>query len=619
MLLAAGWGLGYLIDTFDWKRLTTSNGLLAVLLIPVLIAASAGVLSGLMGSNLPFQGNTLEQLQATSRFIISLIATLMSAVGILYLLRDWRPALILQLATAAFFTLLTVLTARAAYRASYINYDQATEYLVYAHAARGPKDALDQIEEISRRVSGGKDIMVAYSNDGLYPYWWYLRDYPNHRWFQDNVTRDLRDYPIIIAGEDVFSKIDSLVAESYIRYDYMRLWWPNQDYMNLTWERIWGAIRDPNMRAAIFDIWLNRDYTEYARLTSKQKEFDLETWSPGAQMRLYIRKDIIAQIWNYGASPAVPSAEEIDPYEQNMVELETRMVIGSTGSSLGQLQAPRGIKVAPDGSIYVADSKNHRIQQFSPNGDALRAWGSFADQASGDAPGGTFNEPWDVAVGPDGSVYVSDTWNHRVQKFTGSGEFISMWGYFGQGEAPEAFWGPRGLGVDADGRVYVMDTGNDRVVVFDAEGNFISQFGTEGFDRGQLDEPVGIAIDQQDGKVFISDTWNQRIQVFVSSANAQIFTPVLSWDVKAWLGESLENKPFLALSPVNDHLFIVDPEASRVLEFTQEGDFVRGWGDYSDGADGFGLASGVAVTQDGQVWVSDGANNRLLLFEPPLE
>ena len=619
MLLTTGWALGYLIDTIEWKRIASLSSLLAILLLPVLLAAAAGALGSLLGINPPFQGSTLEQLQATSRFIVSVVAAIASAGGILYLLNTWRFGQIISLASLVLFSALAVLTARAAYRASYINYDQATEYLVYAHAARGPKDALAQIEEISRRTVGGKDIKVAYSNDGLYPYWWYLRDYPNHNWFQDKPTRDLRDYPVIIAGEDVFSKIEPLVADSYIQYDYMRLWWPNQEYFNLTWERVWGAISDPQMRSAVFNIWLNRDYSAYAKLNGKEKEFDLETWSPGARMRVYIRKDIIAQIWDYGASPAMPTEEDIDPYAANMISLPPQQVIGSAGTAPGQFQAPRGLRVASDGSLYVADSKNHRIQHLSANGEVLQTWGAFADRSAGDAPGGTFNEPWDVALGPDGSVYVSDTWNHRVQKFTATGEFINMWGYFGQGEAPDAFWGPRGLGIDRDGRVYVMDTGNDRVVVFDADGNFVTEFGTEGFDKGQLDEPVGIAIDQTDGKVFISDTWNQRIQVFIPSAGAQIFTPVLSWDVKAWLGETLENKPFLAVSPVNGNLFVLDPEGPRVLEFTQNGEYVRGWGDLNTGAQAFGLISGISITADGQVWVSDSANNTLMLFSPPLQ
>lgn len=617
MLLTAGWALGYLVDTIDWKRVANMSGLLAVLLLPVLLASTANALGSLLGATPPFQGNNLDQLQATSRFLVSVVAAVASAGGILYFLRDWRSGQIMSLAGLVLFGLLAVLTARAAYRASYITYDQATEYLVYAHAARGPKEAMVQIEEISRRITGGKDLKVAYSNDGLYPYWWYLRDYPNHKWYQDKPTRELRDYPVIIAGEDVFAKIEPLVEGSYIRYDYMRLWWPNQDYFNLTWDRFWGAVTNPQMRAAIFDIWLNRDYSAYARLVGKEREFSLETWSPGARMRLYIRKDVIAQIWNYGASPVLPSEQDIDPYAANMISLPPIRVIGSSGSAPGQFQAPRGMRVAPDGSLYVADSKNHRIQHLSASGEVLQTWGAFADRSAGDAPGGTFYEPWDVAVGPDGSVYVSDTWNHRVQKFTASGQFVSMWGYFGQGEAPEAFWGPRGLGIDRSGRVYVMDTGNDRVVVFDPDGNYIAQFGTEGFDRGQLDEPTGIAIDQNTGKVFIADTWNQRIQVFIPSAGAQLFTPVLTWDMKAWLGESLENKPFLAVSPVSGNLFVLDPEGPRVLEFTQEGEYRRGWGDLNTGAQAFGLVSGIAFTPEGQVWIVDSANNRLMLFDLP--
>ncbi len=87
---------------------------------------------------------------------------------------------------------------------------------------------------------------------------------------------------------------------------------------------------------------------------------------------------------------------------------------------------------------------------------------------------GTFNEPWGIAVGPDGSVYVTDTWNHRIEKFTAAGKFITAWGIFGQGETPDSFYGPRGLAVDAEGRVYVTDTGNKRIVVFDSNGNFIT-------------------------------------------------------------------------------------------------------------------------------------------------
>lgn len=616
MLLTTGWGLGFLVDRIDWKRLATMSGLIAVLL-PVLVASMAGTFNPLLAGPLPFQGNTLDQLQATSRFIVSLIVVFASAAGILYLLRDWHGRQLAHLAAVTTFSVLAVLTARAAYMASFINYDRATEYLVYAHAARGPKDILAQVEEISRRTTGGKNIRVAYSNDGLYPYWWYLRDYPNKFWYQDKPTRELRDYPIVIAGEDVFNKIDPVVGANFIRYDYMRLWWPNQDYFNLSWQRIWGAISDPQMRSAVFKIWLNRDYRDYARLTNKEKQFSLEDWNPGAKIRLYIRKDIVGQIWNYGATPSSVSAEQLDPYAGKLIDLPALQVLGGTGAQPGQFNAPRGIKVAPDGSIYVADSRNHRVQHLSATGEVLHIWGYFADRSKGEAPGGSFYEPWDVAVAADGSVFVSDTWNHRIQKFTPNGQFIKAWGYFGQGEAPDAFWGPRGLEIDAQGRLYVMDTGNNRVVIFDQDGNYLSQFGSAGMDRGQFSEPVDLAIDLASGNVFITDAWNQRIQSFVPGPDAQFFTAVKLWDIVGWAGQSLDNKPYIAISPTTGHLFVTDPEAPRVLEFDQQGEFIRGWGQYSASSDGFGLASGVAVAPDGDVWISDGANNLLLRFRMP--
>jgi sugar lactone lactonase YvrE len=333
-------------------------------------------------------------------------------------------------------------------------------------------------------------------------------------------------------------------------------------------------------------------------------------------MRFYIRKDIAAQIWDYGVAPApVDQSVQTDPYEGLILSLSPDIRLGMQGSGAGQLNAPRGLAVAPDGSIYVADSKNHRIQRFSPDGEVLNTWGSFADILTGTAPGGTFSEPWGVAVDQDGYVYAADTWNHRIQKFSATGEFVTMWGYFGQGEAPDAFWGPRDVKVDEQGRVYVTDTGNKRVVIFESDGRYINQFGSTGVQPGQYDEPVGISI-SQDGEIFIADTWNQRVQVVKPDPDRQFFLPESQWEVYGWFGQSLENKPYLTWTRM-DHVFVTDPEGYRILEFDTDGKFIRGFSDWAGLQDISSLPAGIVEDGEGRIWISDAGSGTLLRFTLP--
>ena len=355
---------------------------------------------------------------------------------------------------------------------------------------------------------------------------------------------------------------------------------------------------------------INRDYTQYA-LAYNNPSLTVATWSPSDTMKMYIRKDIAAQIWEFGVSPQ-PEEPEVDPYAQNSITLDPTRVISVAGNLT--FAAPRGLAAAPDGSIYVADSRNHRIVHLDATGLFINAWGSYANVLEGPAPEGSFNEPWGVAVAPDGLVYVADTWNHRVQVFSPDGQFIRMWDSFEANGIIDGFWGPRGIAVDQKGRVFVTDTGKQRVVVFDAQGNYISQFGGIGMDPGQMDEPVGIAIDPE-GRIFVADTWNNRIQVFVEDEGGNSFHFVALNDVDAWQSDSLDNKPFLAIDQ-NADVFITDPDMGRILRFDEGGHILQVWGGY-DNTYLMGIISGIATTADGTVWVSDALNNTLLAFNPP--
>ena len=571
-----------------------------VLFILALVTFVSSIING--ASLLSFAGLAGADTALTSaswlKLGTALVALIGSIVGILILSRLQRGSAFISLFVLTVFSLLLLQTARTSFRANYVLYDDAMEYLVYAHGATGVKDVMKQVEEVSKRTAGGLNAIIAYDasapDTGVsWPMVWYLRDYTAQRSF-DKPTRSLREAVAVIVDQKNFEQIEGALGDEFYRFDYIRMWWPNQDYFNLDRSRVLNAITNPQIRDGIFDIWFKRDYTKYAQATGSTA-MTLTTWSPADQMRLYIRKDIASKIWNYGVGPSqAPVAE--DPYKAGTIILPADQIFGSERYQPLGLNAPRGIASGLNGDLYVADSRNHRILHIAEDGSLLQEWGSFADIATGNAPQGTFNEPWGVAVGPDGSVYVTDTWNHRVQKFSESGDPIKTWGQYGQPfpdvpESKSSFWGPRGIAVDQKGQVYVADTGNKRIVVFDSDGNYLTEFGTAGFEPGQFDEPVGVAVGN-DGVVYVTDTWNQRIQSFTPGADGLTYLPLFQWDVNGWFGQSLENKPFIAVGD-NNHVFITDPEGYRVIEFTSDGQFVRTWGDFGTGEAEIGLAAGV--------------------------
>ncbi len=647
MILITGWALGRIIDTTDLSSLREQRIPLTLAAVAIFAVSVMGMTLALNGPTPPFQGRELAQLQATSTFLLPLITAILSAAGLIYLLHGWTFRQIRHVFVLVFFALLAILTGRAAFRASYITYDQATEFLVYAHGATGIKDVIAQAEEISERTTGGLGVPLAYDasapDTGVsWPFVWYLRDFTQQTSF-DQPTRSLRESMVVIVDEKNFDKIEPALGPGFYRMDYIRMWWPMQDYFTLSYDRdpnqsfppdyackgvvgfmklfkskdftpFCEAFTNPAVRKGIVQIWFNRDYTLYAQAKGRT-DLTLINWSPSDKMRLYIRQDAATKIWNYGVGPTVSETVE-DPTEKKYVPLAADLVLDVSMENPLGLNAPRSLAFADDGTIYVADSRNHRVLHIDTQGNVLHEWGAYADGVGTPIGEGTFNEPWGIAIGPDGSVYVTDTWNHRIEKFTAEGQFVTVWGTFGQGETPASFYGPRGLAVDSMGRVYVTDTGNKRIAVFDADGNFITDFGSAGFDPGQFDEPVGIAVDKN-GTVYVADTWNKRIQTFVpvDSDGSLSFVPQKQWDVYGWFGQSLDNKPFIA---VNDalHVFVTDPDGYRVMEFDQNGELVRVWDDIET-QNSLGMPSGVAVDREGRIWITDSTNNRLRRYTLP--
>lgn len=195
-------------------------------------------------------------------------------------------------------------------------------------------------------------------------------------------------------------------------------------------------------------------------------------------------------------------------------------VWGSHGRGPGEFDAPSDIAAGPDGSLFVIDLYNHRVQAFDGEGRFLRGWGrkgkvnnlwSVLSVITGPGREGEFYYPAKLVFG-NGRVYVSDSYNNRIQVFTPQGKFLFQFG--GMGFWKGSFRVASGVTVGPDGLVYAADYYNDRVQVFGPEGNFISSFGWEGAGKGEFKGPTGVTIGK--GKIYVVDWGNHRVQEFVT-------------------------------------------------------------------------------------------------------
>jgi DNA-binding beta-propeller fold protein YncE/Tfp pilus assembly protein PilF len=181
---------------------------------------------------------------------------------------------------------------------------------------------------------------------------------------------------------------------------------------------------------------------------------------------------------------------------------------GTEGAQRGAFVRPTGLAWGTNHLLYVADTGNHRIQAFDQHGDVVMVLGSF-----GHLPG-QFNAPEGVAVDASNSLYVADTQNHRVQKLAPDGSFLLSWGRSGSGKGE--FLGPSDIAIDRDGRVLVADTQNHRVQIFADDGRYLWDIGKAGRGAAEFDSPRGIATDDQ-GQIYVADTGNGRVQIFARS------------------------------------------------------------------------------------------------------
>lgn len=162
---------------------------------------------------------------------------------------------------------------------------------------------------------------------------------------------------------------------------------------------------------------------------------------------------------------------------------------------------PRGLGVDTAGDLYVADTGGLRLLHLSPAGEVLQQWGG-----RGAAIGA--GQPVDVAVGPNGTIYLTEAERGLIWRLSPDGRAAS-WVAVAKANTVD---GPH-VAVGPDGRVYVTDPERWRVMVYEPDGRPVAQIGQQGSGPGQFQKPVGVAVDAA-GRIYVVDSASCRVQAF---------------------------------------------------------------------------------------------------------
>ncbi len=178
---------------------------------------------------------------------------------------------------------------------------------------------------------------------------------------------------------------------------------------------------------------------------------------------------------------------------------------GEWKATAASLYGPRGIAVAPDGRVWVADTGNNKLMVYDASLGAPEAIGK---QGKGPAE---FAGPVGIAAGPDGKIYVADVANRRIQVLDSAGKFLAEWSFPGWSDWVEAH-------LEADEKhVFVSDPGANAVVIFDTAGKVVRRFGAEEA-TPPLSRPAGIALDTKTRVLFVVNSGSSVVsRIDVSS------------------------------------------------------------------------------------------------------
>jgi tripartite motif-containing protein 71 len=233
--------------------------------------------------------------------------------------------------------------------------------------------------------------------------------------------------------------------------------------------------------------------------------------------------------------------------------------------------------------IFVCDGDHTRVVKFDSDGNYVSTFGSAG---TGD---GQFSWNRGIAIDTQGNIYISDTTNNRIEKFDAAGNFLLKWGSYGTGNSQ--FISAVAICCDSSDNVYVGESYysgvysnyNHRVQKFDSSGNYITQWGSYGIGHGNFNGITGIASDTSDN-IWVMDLYNYRLQKFDSAG-----TFILTTGHNGSTDGNFGGGPYTAhiICDSSGNVFVTDRGNSRIQKFDQYGNYVAKWSN----TDAFGICS----------------------------
>ena len=254
--------------------------------------------------------------------------------------------------------------------------------------------------------------------------------------------------------------------------------------------------------------------------------------------------------------------------------------VGRQGGAGTGFSTPVGVAVGKDDMLYVANRNNPRITKATVGQEFIKEFGRGLPEQPG-APFPSRNM-WITSIGLDNdeNVYTTDEWHNAVIVYDKEGELLKSWG--DQGEEEGKLNGPSGMAFDAEDNIWIVNSKNSRIQKFDRDGQYLGGFGVKGSGEGELDMPWGITIDNE-GDVYVADWNNHRVQKYSTDG-----THLLTFGSGKRTGISVDGgTPYS--HTYQSHVAVNPKDLNH--------------------------PTGVAVDGDGDVYVVDWMNERVVIFD----